>query len=746
MIKISSRFIFAVLAAIVVLASSCTKEIPVGQDSDPKAPAAEGSRVIAVSFAPQTKTALEEDGLTPYFELGDEILLCAEPSESNTEPQTETCKVKYNDRGKAYITTNLEGDLYAIYPKTAVKKFINDKSGEEKETLGVYVPSVQSGKFSDANILTGGISKKTNEVILEPYSALLRFYVDKSIGVKSIKVIGTTMRINDEEGNSSSITTVTAPEGKTLDEVTDDPNGRLCYVAVPDDINITGVSFEIETTSQGVVKKTTKATGKFSDGKIYNVFIPYYVKVNVGTQYQPEYQKWAYCNIGALLPEDPGYFFSWGNTVGYVCDGTNWAVAPGYEQAGTVLEGGFSDGNYSVSTGYNLDEDIPVNATYDAALAYWGKGWRIPTQSEFERLLPFAGSEEKRNNVNGLKFNTSPSLFFPTFGYGDTEPMEEDCHYGNYWSSTLYSSAHDFAMFFELFNGEAGINDGNRSYGYSVRPIYDKSVPDGALPGVFSVGPNEEDKVHFSKGNLYCDNSNPSAPIWGFEEKQYYFRTIAGKGKCDASGYSINTGTLSNHWGLFGWSSENDDNYGMNLSDDYKDYSGEFKDWGENIGDGNNWRTMSIDEWIYLLKTRKASTINGVSNARYMFCRIKIDDSNSVPGMLVFSDDFSWPTGNAPSESAATTINGNYGSYTEYEIAEFESLESAGAVFLPEAGNRKSGTEIEEVDIYGGYRSSTAIDEHYARYLSFYRTVVDMTYMTDSRHFSRSVRLVTNVK
>lgn len=57
--------IFAALAATTALAG-CTKEItPPSFENDKVNPAAEGSRVIAVSFAPQTKTTIE--GLASDF-------------------------------------------------------------------------------------------------------------------------------------------------------------------------------------------------------------------------------------------------------------------------------------------------------------------------------------------------------------------------------------------------------------------------------------------------------------------------------------------------------------------------------------------------------------------------------------------------------------------------------------------------------------------------------------------------------
>ena len=49
------------------------------------------------------------------------------------------------------------------------------------------------------------------------------------------------------------------------------------------------------------------------------------------------------------------------------------------------------------------------------------------------------------------------------------------------------------------------------------------SIPEGALPGVFSVSATE--KVYFSQGNLYCNTSEgePETYVFKFEENQYDF-------------------------------------------------------------------------------------------------------------------------------------------------------------------------------------------------------------------------------
>ena len=145
MIKSSFRLIFAALAATAAL-TACTKDpTPSQVDTDPKAPASEGTRVIAVSFAPQTKTALDKDGLTPYFTNDDKILLVTVPETQGAKVDTQTVAVSVDPKTTvATITTALSGNLKALYPAK--------KAAYVKEKFDILVSAEQSGKFEDANI------------------------------------------------------------------------------------------------------------------------------------------------------------------------------------------------------------------------------------------------------------------------------------------------------------------------------------------------------------------------------------------------------------------------------------------------------------------------------------------------------------------------------------------------------------------------------------------------------------------
>ena len=212
------------------------------------------------------------------------------------------------------------------------------------------------------------------------------------------------------------------------------------------------------------------------------------------------------------------------------------------------------------------------------------------------------------------------------------------------------------------------------------------AVPDGALNGKFSVSASKQ--VYFSKGNLRYASSK-----WSFFDNQYdYYNS-----------YSADA------WNHFGWSTSAT-TYGMNTSTSNGDYSGDFVDWGATMGAG--WRTLTSDEWAYLLKTRSASTVNGTENGRYAKAKV-----NDVGGVILFPDTYTHPDGvAAPTGVNATDEYGWEGN--SYTAADWTKMESAGCVFLPAAGCRY-GSEMIGLGSYGYYGSATPDGADYAYSVKF---------------------------
>ena len=283
------------------------------------------------------------------------------------------------------------------------------------------------------------------------------------------------------------------------------------------------------------------------------------------------------------------------------------------------------------------------------------------------------------------------------------------------------------------------LTSGNWKAGYTnTYSIEYNNIPEGALSGMFSVGPGpdgipdtgDEDKVYFSQGNLYYDGS-----LFKFEGNQYDKRTYPQYPNQGVAGTSCINGvygknTPAGHWGSFGWSTQAT-YFGMSTSENDADYTGDFVDWGkaycsqEGLEEGL-WRTLSIDEWEYLFSS--GSNTNTTRSGKYKFVTIcGIDNLILVPDIC----------------------RNNYifdGSKYAYSKDEWKVAEAAGLVCLPPTPYR-FGTQVFHDDGKCVYWSSTGKDSEdaYAAYIYYYDCI---NFMKPSlgRSTGMFVRLVTDVK
>ncbi len=214
----------------------------------------------------------------------------------------------------------------------------------------------------------------------------------------------------------------------------------------------------------------------------------------------------------------------------------------------------------------------------------------------------------------------------------------------------------------------------------------------GVLAGTFTVDGSGK-KVYFSKGNLWRANDGS----FHFEDNQYDFNSD-----------DYNTSHISH----FMWSKDVDVACSLQYDDPSASADDVFftnakqdtpnPDFTAN-GQTGVWRTLSNDEWEYLLENN-GSVLTTVNN---------------IYGLIVFYDGYSGST------TGLTEI-------------------PKGCLFLPAAGAR-DGSDVNFVGDYGLYWSSSAIDEYRAYGVSF-----DSFYVTsgnyDHRYGGFSVRLITESK
>ena len=237
--------------------------------------------------------------------------------------------------------------------------------------------------------------------------------------------------------------------------------------------------------------------------------------------------------------------------------------------------------------------------------------------------------------------------------------------------------------------------------------------------GVFSVSGDK--KVSFSQGNLQY---LPAANIWKFADTQYEYLGNANK---------YLKPTFRNWVDLFGWSANNTTApFGVSTSTNNADYAGDFVDWGTNTicGDApNTWRTLSKEEWEYLIKGRKnASNLRAAAQV------------NGVNGMILLPDDWECPEG-IDFKAGYHTSKGSeyYAEYQQFTKEQWRELETIGAIFLPAAGMH-DGNGIADIQAGGYYWSATDNGDTYAYTLISQSSGAYLTY--DNRYDVRSVRLV----
>ena len=273
-------------------------------------------------------------------------------------------------------------------------------------------------------------------------------------------------------------------------------------------------------------------------------------------------------------------------------------------------------------------------------------------------------------------------------------------------------------------------NTNNRIY-----QLEHPTVP-GALPGIFSVSATT--RINFSQGNLQY---RPFNNTWRFATTQYavegannnniilrnacrFWIDLFGYGtsgwNSGAPGYMPYESTTSNT----DYTNYTEDPNGNDLTDLYA-----IADWGffNPIMNGGNqggmWRTLTSTEWNYLLTLRpNAALLRGMATVE------------NTPGYVILPDDWTCPTG-------ITFVNTDT-SYTinVYNAANWSTMEAAGAVFLPAAGQR-SGSSTTNVGTLGNYWTASHVNgtTGYAFHIAPSANSVrnDITYSTGC-----SVRLV----
>ena len=525
-----------------------------------------------------------------------------------------------------------------------------------------------------------------------------------------------------------------AVQGTNLDWIT-----GSCSEAIEDDEYLVNLTTII--TYSGSTYATTKSTMTIDEELIIDT-----IEGNGSRNYEyvdlglPSGLLWATCNVGAKAPEDYGDYFAWGE------------IKPKKHYAWLTYKhskgGYYSLTKYCSKSNYGFnkvtDSMVILLPEDDAATANWNGVWRMPTKEEWEELYNnTTRTWTTQNGVNGILFTAANgnSLFLPAAGKYRKKVLKDVGSDGYYWASSLNTKFQMGAWYLAFSSTECCVDEFDRDNGHSVRPVRPKYPPNTskvvAIEHPFSVSSSQQ--VYFSPGNLQYIGSD-STSYWKFAAHQWDY--LGGNGQ-DNSSPTVDRD-------LFGWGTSGIEHGANNFqpwctSTEYYhynpyncnncnlfDYLGK-ADWGFNmIGDDdqyNQWRTLTGDEWVYVLETR--STDSGI---RFAMARV-----NNVNGMVLLPDD--WESSIYPlNETNGGTYDSNTISAEDWMVI----FETKGAIFLPAAGYRY-GVSVDNVNRYGYYWSSSCSDNNYTNCISFGNDGLNSRSHIQ-RFYGFSVRLVRSVR
>jgi len=397
--------------------------------------------------------------------------------------------------------------------------------------------------------------------------------------------------------------------------------------------------------------------------------------------------------------------------------------------------------------------------------------WSFTTDSSFtpkaENCAANVYDKKAWEKMESLGAVFMPCTSYWTWGYADYEPVAlqltadhayPNCNYGEL-GEFLIECDNDFIHAIsgetpthyrlvvsegkttEIMNGEAIENedfDGededapNNYLPDSLVDLSNVNMSEGLLNGKFSVSGTKQ--VNFSQGNLQY---NQDTKIWRFADNQYssYDQEWINQFRFGTSGYSCDP--MKNF--------VRDETYpgyapsGSNAGTKY--------DWGvyNPISNGGNtpnlWRTLTIEEWEYLITKRKK---NGRELSSYAtVCEKK--------GIVLLPDD--WDFNNELSFADTFDIDLDFYKRAVYTCEQWNRMEELGAVFLPSDGMYPyhpyyTGYQIERSAWYGCAYWSTSPNKGFIvrNYEPEYTVSTEVQFGSTNPRDQCSIRLVRDVK
>ena len=186
---------------------------------------------------------------------------------------------------------------------------------------------------------------------------------------------------------------------------------------------------------------------------------------------------WATTNIGADEPWEYGYYFWWGDTIGYKRVNNAWVASDGSSSNFSFDSSNTPTYNKSIATLKReswITADSVLASKHDAAHVHWGGEWRMPTDAEFSALISNCTTTWITTNgvsgrlVTGKGAYADRSIFLPAAGFGYNSILSYAGSRGYYWSSTPCSDDSDLARHLRFSSSDFY---GYGYYRYNGRPV-----------------------------------------------------------------------------------------------------------------------------------------------------------------------------------------------------------------------------------------------------------------------------------
>lgn len=498
------KYIYTIMAVAAILAS-CTKENAHEVSNELTEGVTTGITTINVSTDEATKTVVSsEDNTRILWETGDQIVAFSQCDSDDPLGGMIKYSVLYSLKEGAGTTSGtfeMVSDprfssvdiIYTIaYPTDAFVTAYGNYG--LRDHIRCTIPTVQKarkGSFDKAAAVMYALPE--NHTFQEDDIAnlqlkyavnFLKVTVSETEHVSSIKISSSNALtgnveiskdgIQPSESDTENYVVLKAEDGQVMEP------GDYYIAVMPGTIEKPVITYRF---NHSIKTKAGSGSITFAEGKNVKPIKVDFSKGDVSgaVQLWANGPYWSVKNVGAQTIYDPGYYFSWGNTTGYVYDSSisKWKVAPGYPNAGTIWDGGFNWSHYYGSHGQSLQRDLQANANDDAAVAAWGSDWRMPTKLEVDgfngNVTPTLSSDGKHIKVNGKGDYLNDFIILPIGGSGfDDTNGEAHAHWS--WTSTYYQRKGDTNITYQMVASRTNtmprtITSASGAYGMNIRPV-----------------------------------------------------------------------------------------------------------------------------------------------------------------------------------------------------------------------------------------------------------------------------------